>query len=107
MLEMSFVQEEGFHPFAPGVVAKQAIAQFTEVSEYQTAWLPGLLVFIVGFAEIARANAAWISDERILKSGYKPGNLGFDPLKLYPATEKGQLVMQEKELNNGRCACSH
>lgn len=35
---------------------------------------------------------------------YFPGNLGFDPLGLYPKTEAEQLDMQLKELKNGRLA---
>ena len=35
---------------------------------------------------------------RVLRSGYQPGDLGFDPLKL-----KNE-AMEEKELNNGRLA---
>lgn len=35
---------------------------------------------------------------------YFPGNLGFDPLGFYPKDKKGQLDMQQKEINNGRLA---
>lgn len=35
---------------------------------------------------------------------YFPGNLGFDPLGLYPKDEAGQKAMQLKELKNGRLA---
>lgn len=35
---------------------------------------------------------------------YTPGDLGFDPLGLYPKDEAGQLEMQRKEINNGRLA---
>jgi len=41
------------------------------------------------------------------KSGdesYFPGNLGFDPLGLYPKTEEGQQRMQLAEIKNGRLA---
>lgn len=35
---------------------------------------------------------------------YFPGNLGFDPLGLYPKDEAGQMRMQTTELKNGRLA---
>jgi len=35
---------------------------------------------------------------------YFPGNLGFDPLELFPQTKEGQLRMQMKEIRNGRLA---
>ncbi|CAB9502272.1 chloroplastic [Seminavis robusta] len=38
------------------------------------------------------------------KEGYFPGNLGFDPLGLYPQDEAGQLRMQTTEIKNGRLA---
>eukprot|EP00523_Entomoneis_sp_CCMP467_P001256 CAMPEP_0168754504 /NCGR_PEP_ID=MMETSP0724-20121128/19540_1 /TAXON_ID=265536 /ORGANISM="Amphiprora sp., Strain CCMP467" /LENGTH=267 /DNA_ID=CAMNT_0008802995 /DNA_START=18 /DNA_END=821 /DNA_ORIENTATION=+ len=37
-------------------------------------------------------------------SDYFPGNLGFDPLGMYPKDEAGQKDMQLKELKNGRLA---
>ena len=36
--------------------------------------------------------------------GYFAGNLGFDPLGLYPKEKSGQMDMQLKELKNGRLA---
>jgi Chlorophyll A-B binding protein len=38
------------------------------------------------------------------KAGYFPGNLGFDPLGLYPKDEAGQMRMQTAEIKNGRLA---
>lgn len=38
------------------------------------------------------------------KDGYTPGNLGFDPLGLYPKDAAGQERMQLSELKNGRLA---
>ena len=35
-------------------------------------------------------------------TSYFPGNLGFDPLGLYPKDEAGQMEMQLKEIKNGR-----
>lgn len=38
------------------------------------------------------------------KPGYMPGNLGFDPIGLYPKDPPGQERMQLAELKNGRLA---
>lgn len=38
------------------------------------------------------------------KKGYFPGDLGFDPLGLYPKDEAGQKRMQTAEIKNGRLA---
>ena len=39
-----------------------------------------------------------------IRTDHEPGNLGFDPLGLKPATEAELKEMQTKELNNGRLA---
>ena len=38
------------------------------------------------------------------KPDYFPGNLGWDPLNVYPKTKEGQMDMQRKEIANGRLA---
>jgi len=37
-------------------------------------------------------------------ASYFPGNLGFDPLNVYPKTEEGQVRMQLAEIKHGRLA---
>lgn len=37
-----------------------------------------------------------------IKEDYKPGELGFDPLGLFPTDEAAAKELQTKELNNGR-----
>lgn len=43
-----------------------------------------------------------ISRSKSNDPNYVPGNLGFDPLGLYPKDEAGQMRMQLAELKNGR-----
>uniref|UniRef100_A0A7S0BV90 Uncharacterized protein n=2 Tax=Proboscia inermis TaxID=420281 RepID=A0A7S0BV90_9STRA len=45
-----------------------------------------------------------ISKSKSDDESYFPGNLGFDPLGIYPKTEEGQQRMQLAEIKNGRLA---
>ena len=61
----------------------------------------------VAFSEIYRARVGWMEPEiqiRTLRPEYLPGDLGFDPLSLRPKDQVAWDAMQNKELNNGRCA---
>jgi len=39
-----------------------------------------------------------------LREEYEPGDLKFDPLELFPASEASRYAVRTKELNNGRMA---
>lgn len=52
----------------------------------------------------AAIDAYGISKARDNGPGYFPGNLGFDPLGMYPPDKEGQLRMQTTEIKNGRLA---
>lgn len=45
-----------------------------------------------------------ISKSKSGDESYFPGNLGFDPLGMYPETKEGQMRMQLAEIKNGRLA---
>jgi hypothetical protein len=47
---------------------------------------------------VQRARAA------VTDSGYTPGDLGFDPLHLYPTDDEGRKRMQLAEIKHGRVA---
>ena len=100
-----FVQEALFHPLIPDVPDNLAINQLKDTPMP----LAVLLVGSIFFTEITRARKGWVEPDfssrtaqantvRVLREGYEPGDLGFDPLKM--KSEE----MQEKELNNGRLA---
>ena len=66
-----------------------------------------VLLLSIFFSEIYRAREGWMDPDEAyysLREGYLPGDLGFDPLGLKPASEAEFLEMQTKELNNGRLA---
>ena len=63
----------------------------------------------MAFIEYQTINKAFatpspVTGEGGLKPDYSPGDLGFDPLGLKPQDEEELMVIQTKELNNGRLA---
>lgn len=55
-------------------------------------------------AAAAAVDVYGISRSKSNDPSYFPGNLGFDPLGLYPKNEEGQKRMQTTEIKNGRLA---
>jgi hypothetical protein len=62
--------------------------------------LPGYWVFCFLLGAAVEFQIYRVKD----KPGYFPGNLGFDPLRLYPADKEGQRRIQLAEIRNGRLA---
>ena len=72
-------------------------------------WL--VLTIAIGAAEQYRATVGWVEPENVpvdqpglLREGYIPGDIGFDPLGLKPNDTEEFKLMQTKELQNGRLA---
>eukprot|EP00536_Pseudo-nitzschia_multiseries_P007849 jgi/Psemu1/66239/estExt_Genemark1.C_1890054 len=72
-------------------------------------WLA--LTITIGAAEQKRATIGWVEPENVpvdqpglLREGYLPGDIGFDPLGLKPEDPEEFAIMQTKELQNGRLA---
>ena len=70
-----------------------------------------LLTIAIGASEQTRAEIGWVDPKDVpvgkaglLKADYTPGDIGFDPLGLKPADAEELIVMQTKELQNGRLA---
>lgn len=57
-----------------------------------------------GACLLAAAAVEGLTFARMRKDEYFPGNLGFDPLGLYPKDEGGRMRMQTTEIKNGRLA---
>eukprot|EP00536_Pseudo-nitzschia_multiseries_P017050 jgi/Psemu1/264022/estExt_Genewise1Plus.C_13530002 len=82
----------------------------THLSQVPTGfWLA--LTIAIGAAEQKRATIGWVEPENVpfdqpglLRDGYIPGDIGFDPLGLKPTDPEELRIMQTKELQNGRLA---
>jgi len=62
-------------------------------------------VYWIGILGVAAAVEFFgITKSKSGDASYFPGNLGFDPLGLYPKDEAGQMRMQLAEIKNGRLA---
>ena len=70
-------------------------------------WVP--LVFAIGLAEAYRVQIGWAppKSENFYQlyedDQYKPGDLGFDPLGLYPTDPKEQYDLQVCRILSPRC----
>merc|ERR1719164_233980 len=99
-----FLVQEKFHPLFSGD-GGPAIDQIPQLP----VWLWVVMAGGIGAAEAARINiigaefdTAKGKHESLLKPGYYPGNLGFDPLSLAPEDPAEFREMQEKELAHAR-----
>jgi len=84
-----------------------AITHLTQVPEGFWA----ILLITIGAAEQFRAEKGWVDPSEVpvdqpglLRSNYIPGDIGFDPLGLKPEDPEEFMIMQTKELQNGRLA---
>eukprot|EP00798_Chlamydomonas_sp_ICE-L_P002577 gene2577-30963_t len=79
-----------------------AIDQFQQIQ--QGFWEP--LLIAIGLAETYRVAVGWATPggDAVLKESYDMGNLGFDPLGLFPTNPTELKDVQTKEFNNGRLA---
>lgn len=68
------------------------------------------VILVIGICESARISAGWNSlaapATQQIKEDYEPGELGFDPLGLFPTDEAEIFAIKSKEINNGRLAMS-
>jgi len=108
LASLGFLVQEGFHPLfaADGGPAIEQIPKLP----------PALWFFMatgIGIAESLRIQKGWANpyegsersqNEFMLKEGYYPGDLAFDPLGLAPEDPAEFRLMQERELSHGRLA---
>jgi hypothetical protein len=100
-------QVEGSSFLFDASVSGPAITHLTQVPG--PFWIT--LLAVIGFAERKRLDVGWVEPENtplgqagLLRESYFPGDIGFDPLNLKPTDPAELLIMQTKELQNGRLA---
>jgi hypothetical protein len=101
---VGFIVQENFHPLFSGV-GGPAIDQIPQLPFWW--WISASLG--ITFCEFYRIGIAFrelngetLKAETALRPGYKPGQIGFDPLGLAPTDPKEFRLMQEKELAHAR-----
>jgi len=105
MASVGFIVGENFNPLFDESIKGPAIGHFQQLPP--TFWV--LVLAAVGGFEYGRATQGWVSPADgkglfLLKEGYVPGAIGWDPLGLKPEDPAELAVMQTKELNHGRLA---
>ena len=105
LASLGFIVQERWHPLFPSAPPR-ALDQMPSLPVQ--AWVA--LTVAIGVAEATRIQRGWanpyedMANIQRLKPEYVPGDLGFDPLRLYPASESGRRYMQTYELSHGRLA---
>jgi len=105
---VGFLVGENYHPLF-GLDGKEilAIDSLTEVRLVFPAFFE-ILTAVIGILELNRAVQGFMSpkdaQEKMFKSEYYPGDVGFDPLGLKPSDPAEFATMATKELQNGRVA---
>ena len=108
MAAVGFLVQENFHPIFSSA-GGPVIHQLDLVLKSSLGQLgASCLLLAIFFSGIYRARVGWKELEVAqweLRSNYKMGNLGFDPLGYSAKMDQTAfLAMQNKELNNGRLA---
>eukprot|EP00518_Triparma_eleuthera_P017207 CAMPEP_0197557444 /NCGR_PEP_ID=MMETSP1320-20131121/17147_1 /TAXON_ID=91990 /ORGANISM="Bolidomonas sp., Strain RCC2347" /LENGTH=242 /DNA_ID=CAMNT_0043118685 /DNA_START=18 /DNA_END=746 /DNA_ORIENTATION=- len=119
LASLGYLVGESFHPLFGGQITGPANTHLAQVEHVAPQFFFALAIAI-GMAETTRALVGWVPpvqamttlaerEERgafgaLLRDGYYPGDIGFDPLGLKPSDPKEFAEMQTKELQNGRLA---
>ena len=106
---LGWVLQEEWHPIFPSE-GGPAFRHFQEVEGiFPQFW--EIVLIAIGAWELRRARIGWTdpkeaTTKNTMRDEYNPGQIGFDPLGLFPADPNSQEAydLQTKELNNGRLA---
>ena len=101
---LGFPVAESFHPLFGGGIDVPSYIAFQE-TPLQTFW-PAVMLVLSGIEvfSVFSFNSPFGGEPWSIRSDYRNGDLGFDPLGLAPESEAEFKEMQTKELNNGRLA---
>lgn len=85
-----------------GNIGGPAFRHFQEVEEVLPQFWEIVLV-LIGAWELRRARIGWNDPGAVdqMKDDYNPGQVGFDPLGLFPDNNEEAYALQTKEINNG------
>lgn len=101
---MGFLVGEQFHPLFGGDIDVPSYVAF-QATPLETFW--PFVVSCISILEVWSVfsfNNPAGGEPWSIRSDHKPGDFGFDPMKLKPEDPKELMEMQTKELNNGRLA---
>ena len=104
LASLGFLVAENFHPLFGGSIDVPSNIAFQE-TPLQTFW-PAVMLVLSGIEvfSVFSFNSPFGGEPWSIRSDYRNGDLGFDPLGLAPESEAEFKEMQTKELNNGRLA---
>jgi len=119
LASLGYLVGENFHPLFGGSITGPANSHLAQVEHVAPQFFFALAIAI-GMSETTRALVGWVPpvqamttlaerEERgafgaLLRDGYYPGDIGFDPLGLKPTDPAEFAEIQTKELQNGRLA---
>ena len=104
---VGWIVQEEYHPIFPSE-GGPAFRHFQEVeSVFPQFW--EIILFGIGLCETYRAAVGWnppgAPASRQMRDEFTPGQIGFDPLGLFPEDDpEAAFQIQTKEINNGRLA---
>lgn len=104
---VGWIVAEEWHPLFGGQIGGAAFGHFQEIEEiFPQFW--EIVVLVLGILETNRARVIYsgvnTTTANKMNPDYTPGELGFDPLGLFPEDAAAAAELQTKELNNGRLA---
>jgi len=101
---LGFLTAEQFHPLFGGDIDAPSYLAFQQTPLEKFWAFPVSCISILEVWSVFTFNNPAGGEPWSIRSDHKPGDFGFDPLKLKPEDPKEFLEMQNKELNNGRLA---